>query len=329
MLVLFVITLASILVVNLTFSTSLTARTSAQIQRSSKAEFLLKSALNMARVLLKEDKTQEDSIKDTWGMFSSGMAVPPELLEINEPNISLELEIRPEESKIPLAALVPPGATMPDQNWQQTLTLLFQKLGFDSDEEEDQTGYFPGRRFSSEELVAVLIDYMDPDKSSFQPGGIEAELPDDLFPNAQVKRVGELAGIPGFTAERVRKLTPFISAVSDLGGNINRVNINVASPTVLGSLHPNLDENMVQQIIAFRNGDQGPFKAQNYASEMLNILGDQTLYNQIAPRISERSRWFQVIAKASYGDTSVYFLRAYLLRNSNNELPEIQSLELF
>ena len=333
LLVIFIIALASILVINIVFSTNLSARTSAHAQRATQAEYILKSALNFTRVLLREDKSPEDSGKDSWGLFLNGQRVPPELLDLNEPNIDIELEIRPEESKIPLAALVPPASSIADAKWQGALTRLFQKLGFDSDKEEDTSGYFNGRSFNSEELVAILIDYMDADKKSHQPGGIESDLPEDVFPNQTIRRLSELSSVPGFTPARIRKLAPFVSAVNDFGSgssqSFNRVNINVASAMVLSVLHDDIDDAMVQSILSFRNSEEGPFKGQDYAARMADILGDQTLYNEISSMIRERSTWFQVIAKVAYGNSSVYFLRAYVKKDNPGDLPDVYSLELF
>ncbi len=330
-LVTFIIALASILVINLAYSTTLGSRQSANIQRSTQDEYLLKSAVNFARVLIKEDKTSEDSPKDTWGTFINGVAVPPQLLGISDNNIHLELEIRPEDSKMPIGALLPPGFSTPDAKWRQAFTALFQNppLDFDNDKEVDQTGIFQGRHFKCNELVGNLIDYMDPDTNP-TTDGIEGDpnLPDDIFPNASIKRIGELAAIPGFSPTRVRRIIPYVSAVGAIGGNINRVNINLAPSLVIKALSESIDDAMVTQILEFRASQDGPFTEQNYISKLTEILGDSNLVSYISPMIAVRSRWYQVIAKVDYG-TAIYFMRAYLVKQTQGELPDIQSVELF
>src|SRR5262249_36740295 len=161
--------------------------------------------------------------------------IPLELLGIQEANMHVELEIRPEESKIPLRALVPVAAGEPDLKWRGGLSRLFKSLSFGDDAEEGQRGYFPGGAFIADGRGANLIDYMDQDKESYNPGdfamGIEHELPDDIFPNSPMKRVGEMKVIPGFTPARIRKLEPLVTVF----GN-SRVNINLAPAIVLKSL---------------------------------------------------------------------------------------------
>ncbi len=335
-LVIFVISLMTIIVINLTYSASLGATQSANVQRTIQAEYLLKSAVNFARVLLRADTTpDEDSGKDLWGTFANGAPVPLELLGLSSTqNVkSIELEIRPEDSKIPLAALVPAGSSTPSTFWPNVLTQLFRNLNFDDDGEEDQTGIFPNRHFRSDELVGILIDYMDSNKVSYNPGGIESDLPEDqkeLFPNRPIERIGELSAIPGFTPKRLQRLVPLISAVSGLGSLAATININLAPSAVIRSLNQNIDEQMTQAIVAFRTSEEGPFTNQNSTQKMTDILGDPDVWTNIRPNLGYNSKWFQVIAKVDYG-TASYFVRAYLSRPSGNagELPEIQSFELF
>lgn len=295
-------------------------------ERGMQAEYLLKSAVNFARILLKEDITSEDSVQDFWGPFSSGAPIPLELLGIQEPNVRVALEIRPEESKIPLRALVPTSAGEPDIKWRDTLVRLFRNLGFDADGEEDQTGLFPGRQFSSEELVANLVDYMDQDKESYRPGdfasGIESDLPQEYFPNTRITRVGEIKVIPGFTPARIRRIEPLITVF----GN-SRVNINLAPEVVLRSLSEDLNEQQIESIGEFRKGEDGPFTFQNQKERLSEMIGEST-YDRINTMISVESRWYQVLAKVDYGATT-YFMRAFLSKEEKNELPAIRSLEIF
>ena len=333
LLVIFVILLASMLVIDLAYSTTLGSQISANLQRSAQAEYILKSAVNLARVLIKEDKTREDSERDLWGKFINGMPVPVELLGVSEKNVRIELEIRPEDSKMPIGALIQAGFPKPIKKWEDAFLTLFKDpyFDFDNDKEEDQTGIFPERHFNSTELLGILIDYMDSDKDSYDPGGIEGEsgFPSGLFPDTPIKRVSELSGIPGFTPARVRKLMPFISAISSNNGSaISKVNINLAPSIILKSLSPNLDDKAVQAIIDFRKSEDGPFTEQNLKAKLDEIIGDQNISGNVWTMTTAQSRWFQVIAKIDYG-TSLYFMRAYLLKGSAGELPEIQSVELF
>ena len=325
-LVVFVIALATILVVNLAYSTYIGGRLSSSSQRRLEAEYLLKSTLNLARVLIRLDVNQVDKRDDPWFFFVNGAPIPQEWLELSQPNLQLELEIRPEEAKISLSDIVRTAGAVPGR--RDILVRLFRLLGFDDDEEVDQGILFRGRRFSAEEMAANLIDYIDSDKESyrdpdgnFKAAGVESEVPEGIFPNEGIKELTELAAIPGFTPTRVRKLLPFITTKP------TQVSINVAPPVVLKSLHGDITDQMISQIIQFRTDENGPFKS---PGEVQPYVG-QSIYDAISVYIGKESRYFQVIAKVDYG-TSVFFMRAVINKPAGGvagDLPEIKSVEMF
>lgn len=330
-LALFVVMLASILVINLTYSNYLNAR-QADIQiKSLRAEYLLKSALNFARALIQYDQTPEDSLQDDWAKFIQGPAIDPSILGLNEPNTYLSLEITPEDSKLPILQLLNASNRQPDIKWRDTLERLFENLGFSNDQEVDTSGPFKGRHFKSQELVSMLIDYMDEDKTSYssQGGfsdGFESELPKDFdFLNVDIRAVSELANVPGFTAARMQKLTPFISTLGR-----GTVNINFASPVVLKSLHRLMDDAQVEAIVNFRKSQ--PFTRDNMSSELPNLVGSHIYsgsgIDSINSMVTYDSKRFQVIAKVDYGN-SAFYLRAIILKGNPQEPPKIKSLELF
>ncbi|MCB0339049.1 MAG: type II secretion system minor pseudopilin GspK [Bdellovibrionales bacterium] len=326
LLALFIVALASIIVVNLTYSSFLGARLNDATAKGLQAEYLLKSTVNVARAIIKEDTSPEDTLQDSWGLFVNSQAVPAEMLGINEPNVSIELEISPENSSFPLRSLLQSTRGPVEPKWRDATVRLFQLLGFDEDGQEDQTGLFPGRVFTSEELVSVLIDAMDSDSDSYpgdaqSPPGIEGELAENPFTNSLLKRVGELVNVPGFTPARMRKLSP-LATVFDGG----RVNINLAPPIVLKSLHEDIGDAEVDAIMALRK--ETPFDDVNRRTELSNIIGSD-VYEDISTMIDVKSRWFRILAKVDYG-SATYFMRAYVSKSSEEgELPVIRSVELF
>lgn len=327
LLVLFIVALATILVVSLSYSTYLSSRANLVTERSLQAEYLLKSTLNLSRVLIKNDKTSEDSKRDPWGMFSEGHEVPASILGINEPGLKIELQIRPEETKLSVAKLVL-GGSLGAPEWRDALVRLFQLLNFDNDGEEVKSGPFQGKHFSSAELVANLIDYMDPDITSFDDPsfgarGIESDLPEGTFQNSPMTRIGELNAVPGFTPARVQKLLPFVTVVG------NRINLNLAPPIILKALDPAMGETEVERMNAFRDSDKGPFDSLNKDTELPNLIGSST-YNNIRTLVDVTCSYFEVIAKVDYG-TASYYLRAVIAKTSSTAgaLPDIESMELY
>lgn len=330
-LVLLVVSLASILVVQIAYSTYLQSRMNSAVERSLQAEYLLKSALNLARVLIKFDKTPEDSKEDLWFAFKNGSAIPSEWVGVNIPNVNVELEIRPEESKMPLRALVR-GSGDPDERWVRIFIQLFINLGFENDNEKDHTGYFGEKVFSPTEMVANLVDYMDRDNESVnQPetnlAGIESELPKGTFRNEAIMRVSELQTIPGFTPGRVMKLLPLVTARQS-----GRVNINFAPAVVLRSLNSGLSEKNVADMIAFRESVSGPFKLGELRRQLTDEVGiSETVATEIQTILQDSSSGslFQVLAKVDYG-TSTYFLRSMVWKSGSlsSGLPRVESFEL-
>jgi len=333
LIVVFIVALCSILVVNLTQSSYREGRINNAAAKRIQAEYLLKSTINFARVLISNDESPEtDAPADKWATFAKGQAIPvPEAMGINVPGLNIEIEIQPEDQKFPIRALLTgPGAGgQVDIKWRDACVRLFRQLGFDDDlNEVDHTKTFPGKHFTSAELVALLIDYMDFDNDTYDPGdfpaGIEGDLPPNTFSNSQLKRIGELQTIPGFTPARLRKLFPFITVFEN-----NKVNVNFASPILLKAISEDIDDSTVAAIDQFRNSEDG-FTPQNLSTEMAAIIGQEG-YDQIASMLKVGSSWFQIIAKVYYGETT-YFMRAYVSEGGSgggDGLPVIRSVELF
>jgi hypothetical protein len=86
--IVFMIALASAILISLTDSTYVAMRLNGAAEQRIKAEYILKSAVNVAQVLIKSDLTNfDDPTQDAWMIFVEGREVPGELLAIPEPNI--------------------------------------------------------------------------------------------------------------------------------------------------------------------------------------------------------------------------------------------------
>lgn len=318
--VMFIVALASMLVVNVTYSTYLGTRMAMTAEKSVQAEYMLKSALNYARVLIKEDKTTEvDSIKDVWGKYTLGIPLQQEdFINFSLPDVPILLEVGAEGAKFNLRTLAPAsfgGGT--SDVMRDSLERLFALLKVGS-EYDGEVWYAPNGQafeFTSKQMIANLIDYVDPDELPYDESGFTGvEGPNSFFPNVDIERLEQLAAVPGFTASRVSKIIPYLST-SDLG----QVNINLAAKPVIMSLAPDIDETIADAVINYRNSEEGPF---TNALQLENIHPALTNVS-----VAFRSNRFQVISKVETS-TSVFFLRAELER-AFNELPKLKSLELY
>ncbi len=330
---LLVIALASALTVYIGSTTYFNARLHESFVQRTQAEFILKSALNVARVLIAQGSGSADPPPDSWGPLTQGIQTDASVIGIDTPNVVLGLEVTGIESKISLTRLqYKPGQTDASERlfvlWRDVLTRLFENLGFDADNEKDLEGPFKDQFFDSKALVANIIDYMDADYQSYQDSefqGIEGNLKKGTFPNKPIKRIVELNSVPGFTPARIRKLTPYVTAEESLS-----ININLANTTILKALDPSIDDEAAQTIIEYARGEEGPFDSTKIKQVLPSLMPD---YDNLANILSTRSLVLQVIAKVQYG-TSKYFLRAFLEKpsrpgGSNKELPEIKRMEFF
>lgn len=324
-LVIFIVALCTIIVSELARTTYLSARSNIAVEHSLQAEYLLKSAVNISRLLIKAGKNGVGAVfspQDPAGKFADGLPIPPELLGLSEPNIKLELEIRPEESKIPINELVISGEQR-GLLWRPVLVNLFTSLGFDRDQKQvDQSGLFPGKVFNAQEMVANVIDYIDPDKVAYERAdfakGVEDKIPEDYFPNRRIERMDELAAIPGFTPKRLQLMRPFVTTLG------NQVNVNFAPREVLRALSSNITDAQIDAIIARQRSKDGPFNSLSEFGEMV----DASVFSEVQNLLTLTSRFSQVIAKVDYG-TSTYFVRAYLEPYQGKELPRVKSVEFF
>lgn len=322
--VLFIVALATVLVTQITYESTLRMRTSLMVQRSLQAEYLLKSTINFARALIREDTSPEDGPQDTWGRFKDGIGIPGDLLGLSDRSVRLFLEIRPEEGKLPIRHLVRGSGVQ--VIWRDILVRFFERMGFDEDGEADHTGLFPDRVFDSREMVANLIDYMDRDQESYRAddfvNGIEDAIEEDYFSNRSIRRISELSLIPGFTPNRVRKIRPFVSA---FGRPV--ININFVPRVVLESLTEEIDPGEAEALIDFREGPDGPFTDVNKVQQIETLAGREA-WLEIASITKTDSAYFQALAKADYG-ASTYFGRAIIIQNNDGEIPSLHSLELY
>jgi type II secretory pathway component PulK len=311
-----IVSMAAMVVTNLTYSTFLSGRSVGMVERQLQAEYALKSLINVAAALIAADSSPElDAKEDVWALFMSGAPVPPEILaQLGfDSNMQVMLEIIPENSKLRLDQIDPmssPSGSAYTKKWKDIYAALFRKIGFDDQlSEPDHTGLFPNQVFSSQQLADNLETFMRTDKqdpSSKMPTG-----------NGEITRIGELLSIPGFTPARVSALTPYVTLTGD-----TRVNVNVALPFVLDALDPELDS---ATIVNYREGT-GPIES----ISQLGTIIPQSVADRLTSYLSTGSTYFQVIGKIEYGGGLSFFAKAIVLSdNSTRNEAKITSLLLY
>lgn len=328
LMVVLMITIASGVLMALTDSTYVAMRLNRSAEQRVKAEYILKSAINVAQTLIKVDKTQyDDPTQDAWMQFREGATVPGELIGLAEPNSKVSLMIAPESGKIPLLSLVSP--TAPDSGWRDVLVALFKNLGF----ENQPTQQDNRELITVEQMVANLIDYLDFDKDSysasdFSAEGIEGNLPVGVeFRNdGKLESLSnELSILPGYTDDRIQCILPFVSIRSKSAININAASQDVLQALIQG-LAPSASGGEAAALIQCRNPENGgPFN-QNYGSQITACI-ESDVASQIRPRLVAQGNEFFVIAKVEFGTSG--FMASAHLKSRNGRNPVINNLLLY
>ena len=322
LMVVFMIALASALLISLTDSTYVAMRLNSAAEHRIKAEYILKSAVSVAQVLLKTDITSyDDPQQDAWMAFADGREVPGDMLGLTEPNIRVTLMIASKSGKIPLA-MVWQASNPTATTWRDIVTALFRILGFDTPAPNTNTSS-SAPFVNAEEMVANLIDYLDLDQTNYQQNGfasgVEANLPDDVqFRNGGTidSLASELASIPGFTPGRIQKILPFVYVSIK---SVREVNLNAAPYEVVAAM---TDSTSAVQLLAYRQ-NQGPFK--NVVSDLQNC--GVTITGPRSGIFSVSGTLYEVIAKVEYGTAA--FMASAELSGASGKLPTITNFQVY
>ena len=334
--VIVMIAITSALLMSLTDSTYISMRLNRAAEQRSRAEYILKSVVNLAAAIIKTDTNDTDDRRnDFWMQYEQGADVPVQWLGINEPNVRVSLLISSEKGKIPIKSVV--RGTGADPFWPKVLLALFEILEFDNGPlSSAMSADSPVALPSSTQLVASLIDYLDEDTDSFSDGtmqGIEGDLPptEEFRNDGRIDSIAsELSSIPGFSSGRIQALLPFVS-----DRTTSQVNINVANETVLRALVRAAasdlnDADEVSRILACRDPATGAAFNNNLQSQLRECGVDERVIN-LASRgqIGAKGDVYYIIAKVEFGNASRFMASAYILKNSGGRFPTIDSLLLY
>ncbi len=269
----FVVALATLLVMSFADQTFAYQRSVRNYTERIQADFVLKSALNLGKVLLelpKVDGVNEDWLGEPWALIAGAPALPIEGL-----NGEVRLAIVDEGGKINVNAIASdssssfgfpypaqvsqqqtaqtPGAIDPASFWKSALRELFVSAGFVREQyERNETRTLGNTAFGPEEQVAAIHDWIDSDSNSHSsanfPGqGIESSADKAWFYNRVFRTISELALVPGMTPERMSRIAPFVRTSQPQS---SKVNINTAPLEVLLAI--GIPESQAREIFAER-----------------------------------------------------------------------------
>jgi type II secretory pathway component PulK len=258
LMVIFIISLATILVTAFTADTFTFLKRNRAITSGLEAEYAAKSGVTLAVSTLEMPDDPSMPVRP-WQILNSmpSLPIPGFLGEIR-------VQIFDEGGKINLNAIMgsqggPGGGiglpiggdgtgtgqetTNVSDFWKFTLAELFTLLGHGTDISSGQDASFQnpdvltlgGTVFPPQQQVAVLHDWIDRDMQPFSSPhfpaqGIEGPGMQHMFMNRPLQSLDELGRVPGFTNTFLQRLAPFVRVgmASDY-----KINVNTAPPLVL------------------------------------------------------------------------------------------------
>jgi general secretion pathway protein K len=265
------------------------------------AFYLARSGLALVREALADDDPEVDSYNDDWAAANDLGAIP-----IADVGWAIG-KVEDEEGKFNVLDLVNQDGESDENTDMAALRLedLLQILGL----EESR----------AVEIVDSLIDWMDFDNSVTGSGAEEpyysSLVPSYTCANEHPTSVDDLALIKGIGPVLLREgegdVPPLLDYITvhgkkKAGDKFRRININTAPLQVIAALSPEIDLELAEEIVAYRDGE--PFNSAAEVKDVPGFPGEEFFSNELAFLIDTSSDHFS--ARVT-GETSSASSRAY------------------
>jgi general secretion pathway protein K len=169
--------------------------------------------------------------------------------------------------------------------------------------------------------AGLARDWIDADDNPGSPDGAEDQIYTSQTPpyrtgNWPMMSPSELMNLPGFGADRYRKIAPYVTALPD--ANV-KVNICTAPSAVLESLSENLGTEYPSQLLA-SSRKTGCFPDLN---AFRNVVGPKLL-PKINNLYDQKSQYFRLTTRVTLGTTE-FTLYSLLVRNGSKVTPLLRA----
>jgi general secretion pathway protein K len=281
------VALMTVLVVDFTYSTSASFRSSANQINALRANYLARSGVNVGLGLLAQDARNDALSQQPYDGLDELWAKPFPPLPVGGGTASLS--IVDETRKLNINQLVNATNGVVNVAFAQTLELLLQAIGVSPD------------------ILPAIIDWLDQDSIESQ-GGAEADYYMRLIPpyeprNGPMPTIADLRMIRGVDDPTFMRLREFLTAAPE-----SKVNVNTAPPEVLMALIPELanQPSALQTVL-----EQRPFKT---SSDLKAALGSLSEHANLANLFTTQSDYFTIAGVGSYSGARS-FVYATVRRN--------------
>lgn len=261
--------------------------------------YIAKSGYNLALTLLKEDDPSSDSFQDDWAMLEEGSALSEGLFDGGR----FQVKISDLSGRIQINSLVKQDGTYNEDQRDILLRLLISEP-FELEEEE------------AEDLVDNIKDWIDADgePTRFGAEDLYYQSLENPYPcaNSPLRSINEMINIRGITrnllfgTREAPGLKEFITVFGDPGG---RININTADRRILLAISEEMDLDMVDEIIAYRNNEDNDLISDLWYKDALGT--DEEIIKPAL--ITIRSSYFEILS-TGIRDRAVKELKAVVKR---------------
>ena len=300
---LILVALATVLATKLTFDGFLERRRAVGVLAAEQAlQFGMGAEALAADVLSRDLQNSTTTLAAPWAQATQPMPITPQDDPEGEPIGTLEGSLEDMQGRFNLnnlGRLTTDGKQDPQplEQFQRLLALV----GLES------------------KWAGIARDWIDADDLPGSPDGAEDSIYTSQTPpyrtgNWPMMSASELMNLPGFGAERYRKIEPYVTALPTA---MAAVNICTASAFVLESLADNLSGNFSGSPDALTNGRKnGCFPD---ATTFGNILGGPTAIAKLTGQYGTKSQYFRLTTRVTLGTTE-FTLYSLLVRSGGGKI---------
>ena len=310
---LILVALATILATKLTFDGFLERRRAIGVLAAEQALHFGMGAEALAADVLAQDaqNTRQDTLAEAWAQPTQPLPITPEDDPEGEPIGTLEGGLEDMQGRFNLnnlARVFTDAATKKVQQDPQPLE-QFQRL-------LASVGVEP-------KWAAIARDWIDADDIPGSPDGAEDQVYTSQTPpyrtgNWPMMSPSELMNMPGFGADRYRKIAPYVTALPTAAAKIN---VCTAPAVVLESLADSLSGEYSRNPEVLANGRKiGCFPD---LPTFRNIVGPKGLAN-VNPWIDDKTPYFRLTTRITLGTTE-FTLYSLLVRQNGKVTPLLRS----
>jgi general secretion pathway protein K len=298
---LILVALATILASKLTFDGFLERRRAIGVLAAEQAfQFGMGAEALAADVLSQAPANSDTTLADAWAQATQPLPITPQDDPEGEPIGTLEGSLEDMQGRFNLNTL---GHMITDSNTH---------ISKEDPQPLEQFERLLARVGLESKWAGMARDWIDADDMPGSPDGAEdsvytSQTPPYRTGNYPMMSASELMNLPGFGADRYRKIAPYVTALPDATTTIN---ICTASLFVLESLADNLSGSLGGPEVLANGRKNGCFPDK---STFANILGSATAVTKLNGKYDTKSQYFRLTTRVTLGTTE-FTLYSLLVR---------------